>query len=689
MKASYSRLLEQMLQAFQNQQLEAANTYANMILRLNSKDLVALQVQGLSLAMQGRVADSVSPLYKAAKLDPNNPELLSNLAKAQQGAGMFTEAISSYRKLDRLLPNNAQVLTDMGTALAKSKFYEEAQHCFDKAIHIQPDYFLVWSNQGNLLAELGLATEAIASYEKALGAKSDYPETWTNYGNALFDLGRFPEARLAHEQALNLNPEYAEAWSNYGNTLLELKDTGDYAAYQKAYSLKPDHPFLLGQLFGAATTRCDWKVSQSLEPLLLSQANAGQKVAHPFTLLQTSASIELQKKVATIFVNDRIGPKNIQPWMGLSADAHPEKIKIGYFSSDFKDHPVGVLCENLLKLHDRTSFEVYGFFLNAPTGDPIEQSIANACDAVFNLHGVGDIAAVNLIRAQNLDVAIDLNGHTSGARMALFANKLAQIQVNYLGYAGSCGADFYDALIADEVVIPRDHQIHYSEPIAYLPNSFFPVDSSISEEDFGDLPLRQSEGLPESGFVFACFNNAYKITPSIFDLWMNLLRQVPGSVLWLSKPNSIALNNLLNEAQLRGIDPARLIFASRIPSRSEHLSRLRLANLFLDTPNYNAHATAADALWAGVPVLTLMGNTFAARVAASQLTALGLMELITHSEDEYFAKALELATDPEMLEKIRTHLSQSHSQSPLFNTKQYVKDLESLYINLIDSARLD
>lgn len=688
MSASYSRLLEQMLQAFQNQQLEAANTYANMILRLNSKDLVALQVQGLSLAMQGRVAESVSPLYKAAKLDPNNPELLTNLVKAQQGAGMFTEAISSYRKLDRLLPNNAQVLTDMGTALAKSRFYDEAQNCFNKAIHIQPDYFLVWSNQGNLFAELGLAAEAIASYEKALGYKSDYPETWTNYGNALFDLGRFQEARLAHEQALHLNSEYAEAWSNYGNTLLELKDAGDYAAYQKAYSLKPDHPYLLGQLFGAATTRCDWKVAQSLEPLLISQSNMGQKVAHPFALLQTSASIELQKKVASIFVNDRIGLKNTQPRMGLSAGTHREKIRIGYFSSDFKDHPVGVLCENLFPFHDRTRFEVYGFFLNASTGDPIEQRIANACDAVFHLHGMGEVAAVNLIRAQNLDLAIDLNGHTSGARMALFANKLAPIQVNYLGYAGSSGADFYDALIADEVVIPRDHQMHYSEPIVYLPNSFFPVDSSISTGDFGDLPLRKSVGLPENGFVFACFNNAYKITSPIFDLWMDLLRQVPGSVLWLSQPNSIALSNLQNEAQLRGVDPARLIFASRIPSRSAHLSRLRLANLFLDTPNYNAHATAADALWAGVPVLTLMGDTFAARVAASQLTAVGLTELITHSKSEYFAKALALAQDPKELGQIRARLAQSHTQSPLFNTKQYAQDLETLYSNLLDSAKL-
>jgi predicted O-linked N-acetylglucosamine transferase (SPINDLY family) len=260
--------------------------------------------------------------------------------------------------------------------------------------------------------------------------------------------------------------------------------------------------------------------------------------------------------------------------------------------------------------------------------------------------------------------------------------------VNYLGYAGTSGAHFYDALIADEIVIPLDQQAHYSEPVAYLANSFFPVDTTISVDSLGDLPTRSSQGLPKHGFIFACFNNAYKITPPIFDLWMHLLKEVPDSILWLSKPSPRAILNLQKEAKARDIDESRLIFATRTPGRHEHLSRLRLADLFLDTPNYNAHATAADALWAGLPLLTQIGNTFSGRVAASLLNALNLNDLIAASESEYVAKALEIAKSPEKLKSIRRQLEINRTHSPLFNTKQYVEDLESLYTNLVNKANL-
>lgn len=686
MSPTYSRLIEQMLQAFQSQQLEAANKYAGMILKLNSKDLVALQVQGLSLAMQGRVRESVEPLYKASKLDPNNSELLSNLAKAQYGADMYSEATQTYKKLDRLLPNNAQILTDMGTALAKLKLYEEARKCFDRSIEIQPSYFLTWSNLGNLLAELRFSGEAIKYYQKALDLNPEFAEAWTNYGNALFDMGNLQESRLAHERALQLNPEYGEAWSNYGNTLLGLKDPGDYAAYQKAYLLMPDHPFLLGQLYGAATARCDWEKSELLEREITLKLASHKKVVHPFILLQTDASIELQKLASSIYIDDKVGVNIFQPFKHEKKFIQKDKIRIGYFSSDFKDHPVGVLFNNLLRYHDKSRFDIYGFFLNTSTGNPVEKNITSQFVDSFNLDGMSDSDAIKLIKDLNLDVAIDLNGHTSGARPTLFARKIAPIQVNYLGYAGTSGANFYDALIADEVVIPREHKTYYSEPIAYLPSSFFPVDTSVSIEAMENLPTRESEGLPDSGFIFTCFNNAYKIKPDIFEIWMSLLRTISGSILWLSKPNPTAIANLHIEAQKRGVDPSRLIFADRKADRSEHLSRLRLADLFLDTPNYNAHATAADALWAGVPVLTLIGKTFAGRVAASQLSALGLTELITHSDGEYFAKALDLATSPDKLMLIRTRMHEGRANSPLFNTKKYVADLESLYTNLLDGV---
>ncbi len=683
MAQPYAPLVQQMLLDFQNQRLEPAERMAQSILRINPKDLVALQVQGLALAMGGRIAEAVAPLSKAAQLDPKNPELLTNLAKAQHGASFFAEAIQTFEKLKRLIPNNPQILTDMGTAYAKLKQYDKASNCYDRALELQPDYFLAWSNRGNLLSDLSYAAEALESYEKALQLNPNYPEAWTNCGNAFFDLGRFEDARLAHERALAIDPNYGEAWSNHGNALLELKRGEEaYESYQKAFSLKPSHPYLMGQFLASKLTSCIWDEAEPSVSQMLDLVAGSHAASIPFPLLQTPASLEIQKRCAQIFVADRFPSMNAKA-ISLPQKSPGEKIRIGYFSSDFKDHPVGILMENLIRLHDHDRFEVYGFFLNQKSGDAVEGRLIDSFDKTFNLFGSNDPAAKDLVVEQKIDIAIDLNGHTAGARTGLFAKKIAPIQVNYLGYAGTSGADFYDCLIADAVAIPPEHHLYYTEKIAYLPHSFFPVDTSIAPEQFGDLPTRSSQDLPDTGFIFACFNNSYKISPEIFTVWMELLQQVPGSVLWLSKASNKAMENLQKEAQVRGVDRSRLVFATRVPARVDHLSRLRLADLFLDTPNYNAHATAADALWAGVPVLTILGYTFAGRVAASQVSALGLPELIVHSTEEYKAKALELAQHPECLKGVKNRLEKNRYQTPLFNTKQYVKDLEGLYESLL------
>jgi predicted O-linked N-acetylglucosamine transferase (SPINDLY family) len=286
-----------------------------------------------------------------------------------------------------------------------------------------------------------------------------------------------------------------------------------------------------------------------------------------------------------------------------------------------------------------------------------------------------------LISQHQLDIAIDLNGHTSGARTALFSHRLAPIQVNYLGYAGTSGATFFDYLIADSVTIPRSDQPFFTEKIAYLPDSFFPVDTSIT--DFGDLPSRNSQSLPDDGFIFACFNNAYKIQPEIFRCWIHLLKSVENSVLWLTTPSKKAIKNLQAACEDLGVDSSRLIFAKREAERKDHLSRLRLADLFLDTPHYNAHATCADALWAGVPVLTQVGSTFAGRVAASQLHALGMADCIVDSVEAYTEKAIELALNPALLQSVRGRLTQNSKFMPLFDSKRYVKNLENTYRTII------
>lgn len=673
-----------MLLDFQNQRIDSAGRLAQSILKVNPKELSALQIRALTLAINGSLIESIEYFSRASKLDSKNPEILSNLGKAQHGAFLFSEAVHTYEKLNKLIPNNAQILTDLATSYARAKSYEQADKAYKKALQFQPDYFLAWSNYGNLLNDMGFNLEAIASYEKAIEFNPSYPETWTNYGNALYNLGRFDNARLAHEKALSLDPNYGEAWFNRGNVLSELKLADEAVdSYQRCLILKPDHPFLLGQLLSAELTSCIWEKFSERVNLITNQILSGKYACDAFTSLQIPSSPKIQKKCAEILIS-YLYPSTERLIIKPKERSSASKIRIGYVSSDFKTHPVGILMENLIRLHDRSKFEVYGFFLNKKTSDELEKRFISLFDKSFDLFTLSDLDARKVVLDQNLDIAIDLNGHTSGARMSLFARGLAPIQVSYLGFAGTTGASFYDYLIADEVVIPSNDQIHYSEKIVYMPNSFFPVDTSISIDKFGALPTRESQGLPANGVVFCCFNNSYKISPDIFSAWMSILNKTPDSVLWLSQLPTSAIENLKRTAAEHGVNPERLIFAKRMKSRSDHLGRLRLADLFLDTPNYNAHATAADALWAGVPVLTLIGNVFASRVAASQLIASNMSNLIVSTIAEYQEKAIELALLPAAIKDLKDQLEMNRLTAPLFNTTQYIKDLEGLYQSFIE-----
>jgi len=686
MTPAYAPLIQQMMLEFQNQRLESAERIARSILRVNSKDLLALQVQGLCLAMQGHILESVSIFLRAVTVDPKNAELLTNLAKAQHGAHLYADACDTYKKLDRIVPNNAQILTDMGTSNAKARRYDLAQTCYDKAVKLQPDYFLVWSNYGNLLREKGSPELALEYFEKSINLNSDYAESWTNFGNTLFDLERYEEALSAHDRALTINPEYAEAWVNRGNTLIELKlPELMLASYQHAFELKPGHPLLIGQLFNAYRLNCDWAQSESLLPNILQQVERSISACPAFVFLQTPGSLALQLKCAKGQVRHRIHTeyRTVREYTKKSPG---KKIKIAYFSSDFKNHPVGILMKNLIPFHDRAKFEIYGYSLNRETGDQTERAILSMFDQTFNLSMVTDENAAKAILDQEIDVAIDLNGHTDGARTALFSYGLAPLQLSYLGYAGTSGTNFYDYIVADRVVLRAEDECFFTEKVAYLPNSFFPVDTSIKFDEICQMPTRASQGLPDDAFVFSCFNNTYKISPQIFDIWMRLLKKVPSSILWLASSNAIVIKNLRKSAELNGIDPARLIFANREEERVDHLRRLRLSDLFLDTINFNAHSTAADFLWAGVPVLTMMGNTFAGRVAASQLTALELPELITYDLEEYFQRALQLASDSKLHSEVKAKLELSRISSTLFDTKNYVKNLELLITDLLQKS---
>lgn len=687
MQSPYALLTRQMLSDFEARRFDVSERIALSILRINPKDSVALQILGLSFAMQGKILDSIPPLQKASIVEPKNSEILVNLAKAQFSAELFSDALKTYEKLARLIPNNAYILTDLATCLAKLKMDDLALLNFNKAIGIDPSFHMAWSNLGNLYSEMGHSNKAIEYYERSLSLNADSPESWTNYGNALFALRLFEQSKAAHERSLSLDPNYAEALSNYGNTLLELRMQSEaYSSYQRAFNLKPQHPYLIGELIASKRALCIWDDEGPSVEMLHSLVHENKPASIPFVMLQSGADMALQKRCAINYALDRFPSKGNARDI-FSSKSSNEKIRVGYFSSDFKNHPVGILIKNIIEAHDRSKFEVYGFFLNEQCSDEMEQSLVNAFDHSFNLFSLSDAEAIDLVLQQKIDIAIDLNGHTSGARTAIFASKVAPVQVNYLGYAGTMGAEYYDYIVADKIVIPHEHQEFFTEEIAYLPHSFFPVDTSIGYEELGNLPDRASENLPPSGFVFSCFNNSYKISPEIFSTWMSLLKKVPDSILWLSRPSDIAATNLRSAAKSSGVDPNRIIFANRVPSRKMHLSRLRLSDLFLDTPNYNAHATAADALWAGVPVLTLLGNTFAGRVAASQNHALGMDRLVAKSIDEYIKIALQFSQAPEELASLRSNIESNRKSSMLFDIKSYVVSLESLYYKFLNPNR--
>ena len=449
-------------------------------------------------------------------------------------------------------------------------------------------------------------------------------------------------------------------------------------------SLKPDIDWVFGELLHTKMKICSWSgLAESLEDISQKVA-ANEKVAQPFPLLALNDDSFLHKKASEIYIQSRY-PFNTFLGQVLKHPASA-KIRVGYFSADFHNHATGHLMAELFELHDKSQFELVGFSFGPITNDEMRLRLGRSFDQFIEVGGKSDVEVAKLSRDLNIDIAVDLKGFTQDARTGIFAHRAAPIQVNYLGYPGTLGADYIDYIIADKTLISPELQSCYSEKVVYLPNSYQVNDRKrlISDRQF----TRKELGLPENGFVFCCFNNNFKILPTTFEGWMRILRAVEGSVLWLLQDNSWAAENLKKEAEKQGVAPDRLVFAERLPL-PEHLARHRQADLFLDTFPYNAHTTTSDALWAGLPVLTLMGRSFASRVAASLLNAIGLPELITFTQKEYEALAIELAMNPNKLEDIKLKLASKRLTAPLFDTPLFTKNLEAAYIKMMEQYQAD
>ena len=654
---------------------DAALSSFDHALALKPDYLEALVNKASVLAALRRHEEALSSLDKVVALNPNIPEVWSNRAGALIALKRPDEALASYDRALALRPSYAEAWKNRASALMMLGRPAQALECFEKLLALDANNADALRNSAELLLLLKRNREAVERYARYLGRKPDDSDAWANSGVALIEGQRYAEGLAAFDKAVALQPANAEAWNHRGNVLFQLKRYDEAAtSYERALALVPSLPYGAGYLAQSRLRCCDWSRIEDDKARIAAGLRAGFPVIDPFGNLVVSEAPADQLHCARIAITDT-APPDIRPlWQG-ERYGH-EKIRVAYLSADFRPHPVAFLIVGVFEHHDRSRFETVGLSFGPVSDSDIRKRMEAAFDDFIDVRHESDFDVAQRVRRMEIDIAVDLTGFCEHGRTEILAFRPAPIQVNYLGFPGTSGADFIDYIIADEVIIPKDRAQFFSEKVVYLPDTY---QANDRKRKIGPrVPTRREAGLPDDGTVFCAFNNAYKITPPIFDIWMDLLRQVEGSVLWLLGDTPAAVRNLTREAEARGIAPARLIFAPRV-APEEHLARFGLADLFLDTLPYNAHTTASDALWTGVPVVTSMGEPFAARVAASLLKAVGLPELVTGTLDEYRSLALRLGCDRNALKKLKEKLALAHTAAPLFDTARFTRHLEAAY----------
>jgi protein O-GlcNAc transferase len=665
----------------------------------------------------GRADRALEFLARALALEPNFPEALYNQAKLLADAGRLDEALAAYDKCIALVPRFADAMNNRGVILAKLGRREEALASYEQCLAIAPQAADTLNNRGNLLATLGRHAEALASYDASLAVAPGAADTLRNRGNLLAVLGRSEEALASYDRALRVAPNAPEILDRRGNLLAAIgRDDEALASFDKCLSAAPQYvaawlsaarllisrkrfeeaQALVGKLLAVATDAdlaqgylayaklnlCDWIGLAEVIAVLRDQVSQAKAVTLPFHSLLTLTSPHEQLLCAKARVA-------LEFPRGSVAKSTPgryqhDRIRIGYVSADFHEHATSHLMAGLIEHHDRSRFETIGVSFGPDDGSATQHRIRGAFERILDVRGCSDLEAARRIRELEVDIAVDLKGFTGDCRPGILVSRPAPLQVNYLGYPGTMGADFIDYIIADRWVIPPEHRRFYAEQVVYLPDSYQCTDDTRTIATAA--PTRIEAELPAHAFVFCSFNHTFKIVPEIYDIWMRLLKRVEGSVLWQLADHPVARRNLRAEAERRGIAPDRVVFADRVPP-DRHLARHGLADLSLDTLPYTAHTTASDALWAGLPVLTCLGPTFAGRVAASLLHAVGVPELVTTSLEEYEALALKLATDPALLGALKAKIAAHRRTHALFDTARFCRGIETAYVTMHERHR--
>jgi predicted O-linked N-acetylglucosamine transferase (SPINDLY family) len=642
----------------------------------------ALFARAAALSDMNRLDDALTACDAAIAVRPDKAEGFNLRGRLLWRSGRFDAALDAYNMALSIAPGNADFLNNRGLALTALERHEEALKNYDSALALREGNVEALINLGNALASLQRFEEALESHDRALALNPGHPHALANKGAALVALQRFDEALEAYDAALKHQPSHSKARFNRGVALGHMQRFAEALAEFEAVLIDdPRHPHALSAAAGCALNLCDWPRVRQFSEKITRAVLDGTAIIAPFTMLGYSDDASLHLKCARAW----LGARNFQ---GRGAWREPlargrDRLRIAYVSSDFGAHPVGWQIAALLERHDRSGFEIHGVSLGPDDGSEIRSRLVGACDQFHGVHLMSDRDAASFLRQLEIDIAVDLNGHTQNARPSLFAARPAPVQVNWLGYPSTTGSAQMDYILADAATLPFADQPNFSEMIVHLPDCYFaPGDAPPAAM----LPTREDEGLPRDGIVFSCFNQSWKIGEALFDIWMRLLRDVPQSVLWLKEHPAEVRARLEREAQSRGIAAGRLIWA-KPADRQRHLARLGLADMMLDTLPYNAHATASDALWACVPVVTCAGGAFAGRVASSLLNAAGLPELAVPTLADYESLALKLACDPAALRDIRERLSHNRAAMPFFDSARHARMLESAYRHMWRNAQ--
>ncbi len=638
-------------------------------------------------------------------------ELLFNQAKRLHISGKINDAQAVYLQLLKNNSNNSNLLYLLGTTYVQIKNYQKGKEFLNRSIKINNNFPESYNSRGIIFAEEGDYLRAIKDYEKAISLKQNYfdanfnkavalknvskfneakkyleiciklkPDDFKIYnvfGNLFINLKKYNDAKKYYTESIRLNQNFAEAYNNRGELLqLYFKDFENAIQdYNSAIKINENLSYIRGKRLHAKMILHDWEDYDQEMKIIENDIKNQKKTIHPFIHMSLIDNPEQQRIITELFLQN-----NYSVSKKLKVKSKSNQIVVGYFSAEFHNHPVMHLMLDVFKNHDKSKFKIYGLSIG-PTKDEWTEKVKRHFDRLIDVSSMSDIEICSLSKKLKIDIAINLTGHTINSRNNIFFQRVAPKQVNYLGYPGTMGSMSFDYIIADKIVIPKEFEKHYSEKVLHLPNCYLPTQSNqkISNKKL----TKQDFDLPTKKFVFGCFNNSYKITPQIFDCWMNILKNSHDSILWLLEGNKLGQNNLKKEADSRGINPERILFTKRLPLK-DHLKRFGVIDLFLDTFPYNAHITAREAIIAGVPVLTLKGKSFQSRVASSILLDVGLEDLVTSNLEDYEKKAISLAKKNKEFEGIKKHLAQEKNLNKIFGSKAFTKDLENIYKEIIN-----